>query len=61
MRRLDQPELRLTCLQVTLRNESIDRRLFTLPKDTMVFPGHGLDTTVGTERPKLDEWIDRGW
>lgn len=41
--------------------ESIDRRLFTLPKDTMVFPGHGLDTTVGTERPKLDEWIDRGW
>jgi glyoxylase-like metal-dependent hydrolase (beta-lactamase superfamily II) len=41
--------------------ESIDRRLFTLPKDTLVFPGHGLDTKVGTERPKLDEWIERGW
>jgi glyoxylase-like metal-dependent hydrolase (beta-lactamase superfamily II) len=41
--------------------ESIDRRLFTLPKDTLVFPGHGIDTTVGTERPKLDEWVDRGW
>lgn len=41
--------------------ESIDRRLFTLAKDTLVFPGHGIDTTVGTERPKLDEWIERGW
>ena len=21
----------------------------------------GLDTTIGTERPHLDEWVDRGW
>ena len=41
--------------------QSIDRRLFTLPADTLVFPGHGLDTTVGTERPHLQEWADRGW
>jgi len=41
--------------------ESIDRRLFTLPADTLVLPGHGDDTTIGTERPHLDEWIDRGW
>jgi glyoxylase-like metal-dependent hydrolase (beta-lactamase superfamily II) len=41
--------------------ESIDRRLFTLPPDVLVLPGHGLDTTVGTERPHLDEWVDRGW
>jgi glyoxylase-like metal-dependent hydrolase (beta-lactamase superfamily II) len=41
--------------------ESIDRRLFTLPEDHLVLPGHGLDTTVGTERPHLDEWIERGW
>ncbi len=40
---------------------SIDRRLFTLPAETLVLPGHGLDTTVGTERPHLDEWIERGW
>ena len=40
---------------------SIDRRLFTLAPDTLVLPGHGLDTTIGTERPRLDEWIDRGW
>jgi glyoxylase-like metal-dependent hydrolase (beta-lactamase superfamily II) len=41
--------------------QSIDRRLFTLPPDTMVLPGHGDDTTIGTERPHLDEWIERGW
>ncbi len=41
--------------------ESIDRRLFTLPAETLVLPGHGLDTTVGAERPHLDEWIERGW
>ena len=41
--------------------ESIDNRLFTLPPDTLVLPGHGDDTTVGTERPHLQEWIDRGW
>jgi glyoxylase-like metal-dependent hydrolase (beta-lactamase superfamily II) len=41
--------------------ESIDRRLFTLPADLLVLPGHGLDTTLGTERPHLQEWVDRGW
>lgn len=41
--------------------ESIDRRLFTLPPETLVLPGHGADTTIGTERPHLDEWIGRGW
>ena len=41
--------------------ESIDRRLFTLPAETLVLPGHGLDTTIGTERPHLDAWVARGW
>src|SRR6476620_6018683 len=41
--------------------QSIDRRLFTLPGDTLVLPGHGLDTTIITERPHLQEWVDRGW
>ena len=41
--------------------EQVDRKLFTLPPDTIVRPGHGLDTTVGAERPHLDEWIERGW
>jgi glyoxylase-like metal-dependent hydrolase (beta-lactamase superfamily II) len=40
---------------------SIDRRLFTLPADLLVLPGHGLDTTVGEERPHLEDWAQRGW
>jgi glyoxylase-like metal-dependent hydrolase (beta-lactamase superfamily II) len=40
---------------------SLEERLFVLPDDTLVLPGHGLDTTIGTERPHLQEWIDRGW
>ena len=40
---------------------SIEDRLFTLPPDTLVLPGHGDDTTIGTEHPHLQEWVDRGW
>jgi glyoxylase-like metal-dependent hydrolase (beta-lactamase superfamily II) len=40
---------------------SIRERLFTLPDETVVYPGHGRDTTIGQERPHLDEWIARGW
>ena len=41
---------------------SIEERLFSpLPADTIVMPGHGLDTTIGAESPHLQEWIDRGW
>jgi glyoxylase-like metal-dependent hydrolase (beta-lactamase superfamily II) len=40
---------------------SIQQRLFTLPDETIVLPGHGDDTTIGAERPHLQEWIDRGW
>jgi glyoxylase-like metal-dependent hydrolase (beta-lactamase superfamily II) len=40
---------------------SIDRRLFTLPAEHLLLPGHGLDSTVGEERPHLQEWADRGW
>jgi glyoxylase-like metal-dependent hydrolase (beta-lactamase superfamily II) len=29
--------------------------------DTVVHPGHGDDTTLGTERPHLKEWWQRGW
>jgi glyoxylase-like metal-dependent hydrolase (beta-lactamase superfamily II) len=29
--------------------------------DTVVYPGHGDDTTLGAERPHLAEWRARGW
>ncbi|MCW1957380.1 MAG: MBL fold metallo-hydrolase [Mycobacterium sp.] len=29
--------------------------------DTVVYPGHGDDTTLGEERPRLAEWRTRGW
>jgi glyoxylase-like metal-dependent hydrolase (beta-lactamase superfamily II) len=41
--------------------QSIDDRLFTMPADTIVLPGHGLDTTIGAERPELAAWVERGW
>ena len=42
--------------------ESIDRRIFAkFSPDTLVLPGHGDATTVGTESPHLQEWVDRGW
>ena len=40
---------------------SLRTRLFTLPDDTTVLPGHGPGTTIGAERPALDEWEQRGW
>ena len=41
--------------------QSLRERLFVLPDETWVYPGHGDDTTLGRERPHLDEWQERGW
>ena len=41
--------------------ESIDQRLFIFPGNTVVLPGHGVDTSLSVERPHLSEWISRGW
>jgi glyoxylase-like metal-dependent hydrolase (beta-lactamase superfamily II) len=40
---------------------SLRHRLFTLPDETLVLPGHGPGTTIGSERAALDEWDRRGW
>lgn len=40
----------------------VEHKLFDrLPDETWVYPGHGADTTLGTERPQLAEWRARGW
>jgi glyoxylase-like metal-dependent hydrolase (beta-lactamase superfamily II) len=41
--------------------KSIERRLFPQGDDVQVLPGHGDDTTIGTEKPHFDEWVERGW
>lgn len=41
--------------------ESIATKLYVLPDATLVRPGHGDDTTIGAEKPHLQEWIARGW
>ncbi len=41
--------------------DGIRGKLFALPDDTAVRPGHGADTTIGAEKPHLQEWIDRGY
>ena len=41
--------------------DSLDSEFFSLPDQTIVMPGHGLDTTIGTERPALPEWRARRW
>lgn len=40
----------------------VTSRLFDVyPDDTVVHPGHGRPTTLGAERPHLQEWRARGW
>jgi glyoxylase-like metal-dependent hydrolase (beta-lactamase superfamily II) len=37
-------------------------RVFDVYDDsTVIYPGHGDDTTLGAERPHLGEWKERGW
>jgi glyoxylase-like metal-dependent hydrolase (beta-lactamase superfamily II) len=40
----------------------LESRVFgPLPDDTWFYPGHGDDSTIGTERPALGDWKGRGW
>ena len=45
----------------SLLNDVTTRLFDPLPDETWVYPGHGRDTTLGTERPHLEEWRRRGW
>lgn len=40
----------------------VTERIFDVyPDDTWFYPGHGNDSTIGAERPHLEEWRARGW
>jgi glyoxylase-like metal-dependent hydrolase (beta-lactamase superfamily II) len=40
----------------------VQTRIFDVyDDDTWIYPGHGADTTLGAERPHLQEWRERGW
>ncbi|ARF78286.1 MBL fold metallo-hydrolase [Kitasatospora aureofaciens] len=40
----------------------VNEKIFdALPDEAWVYPGHGNDTTLGAERPHLEEWRERGW
>lgn len=40
----------------------VTERVFdVMADDTWFYPGHGDDSTLGAERPHLDEWRARGW
>jgi len=45
----------------SLINDVTARLFEAYPDDTVVHPGHGSPTTLGAERPHLEEWRARGW
>ena len=45
----------------TLLDEVTTKLFDRLPDETWFFPGHGDDSTLGEQRPHLDEWRARGW
>jgi glyoxylase-like metal-dependent hydrolase (beta-lactamase superfamily II) len=52
-----QDAARFSSLLAGVRTKLFDR----LPDETWVYPGHGHDTTLGAERPHLEDWRARGW
>jgi len=45
----------------TIMHSIEDRFYRVLDDNVLVLPGHGDDTTIGTEKPHFDEWVARGW
>ena len=42
--------------------KDVTQRLFDVyPDEAIVRPGHGAPTTLGAERPHMDEWWERRW
>jgi len=40
---------------------SLEKLYAKFDDETIFWPGHGDSSTIGTERPHLAEWIERGW
>lgn len=53
----EQDAARFTSLLGDVTTKLFDR----LPDETWVYPGHGDDTDIGSERPHLATWRERGW
>lgn len=48
--------------QFTSLLDDVETKLFgRFDDDTVIYPGHGKDSTLGAERPHLGEWRERGW
>jgi glyoxylase-like metal-dependent hydrolase (beta-lactamase superfamily II) len=45
----------------SLLNDVSERLFDALPDDTWFYPGHGDDSTIGEQKPHLEEWRARGW
>lgn len=45
----------------SLMRDVVERVFAGYDDDVVVHPGHGRSTTLGVERPHLDEWHARGW
>lgn len=42
--------------------DDVDTKVFgELPDSTYFYPGHGNDSTLGEERPHVEQWRARGW
>ena len=46
---------------VSLYRGVVEKAFDQLKDDTWVYPGHGFDTTLGHERPHLEQWWERRW
>ena len=45
----------------SLYRDVVERVFDVYDDDTWFYPGHGDDSTLGAERPHLQEWRERGW
>jgi glyoxylase-like metal-dependent hydrolase (beta-lactamase superfamily II) len=54
---------RTTCPEdFTSLMDDLEERVFDAYGDaTWIYPGHGNDTTLASQRPHLQEWRERGW